>query len=114
MLSFESMVGARVEKDLPDGPSPIQLYSLGTPNGVKVSILLEELAVDYDAHIINIGAGDQFTSGFVKINPNSKIPALLDKDGPDGKPIYFSPDYLLCCLLNFSSYNYSVFELFII
>jgi len=81
------VAGARVEKDLPDGPSPIQLYSLGTPNGVKVSILLEELAVDYDAHIINIGAGDQFTSGFVKINPNSKIPALLDKDGPDGKPI---------------------------
>lgn len=65
--------------DLPDGPSSIQLYSLSTPNGHKVSILLEELGIDYDAHVINIGTGDQFTSGFVHINPNSKIPALLDK-----------------------------------
>ena len=81
------MAGARVEKELPEGPSAIQLYSLGTPNGIKVSIMLEELGVDYDAHTINIGAGDQFTSGFVKINPNSKIPALLDKEGPDGQPI---------------------------
>ncbi|GAX80767.1 hypothetical protein CEUSTIGMA_g8202.t1 [Chlamydomonas eustigma] len=79
--------GARTTQDLPVGSAPLQLYSLGTPNGHKVSILLEELGVDYDAYIINIVKGEQFTSGFVAVNPNSKIPALLDKEGPDGKPI---------------------------
>jgi len=79
--------GARVEKELPDGPAAIQLYSLATPNGQKVSILLEELGVEYDAYVINIGTGDQFTSGFVSVNPNSKIPAAVDKQGPDGQPI---------------------------
>lgn len=81
------VAGARTQQDLPDGPSPIQLYSLGTPNGQKVSIMLEELGIDYDAHFINIGKGDQFTSGFVSVNPNSKIPAMTDKDGPGGSPI---------------------------
>jgi len=76
--------GATSEKDLPIGAHPHQLYSLGTPNGVKVTILFEELLeagfseAEYDAWLINIGEGDQFTSGFVSVNPNSKIPALLD------------------------------------
>jgi GSH-dependent disulfide-bond oxidoreductase len=76
--------GARHEKELPRGKHPLQLYSLGTPNGVKVTIFLEELLAagfkdaEYDAFIINIGEGDQFGSGFVDLNPNSKIPALLD------------------------------------
>lgn len=80
--------GAREEKDLPVGENPFQLYSLATPNGVKVTILLEELleaghtGAEYDAWTINIGDGEQFTSGFVGVNPNSKIPALLDKSGP--------------------------------
>eukprot|EP00435_Cladocopium_sp_Y103_P042764 s872_g11.t2 len=63
------------------------LYSLATPNGWKVGILLEELDVAYDAHVVNIGAGEQFSSGFVGANPNSKIPALIDHDGPKGKAI---------------------------
>jgi GST-like protein len=62
----------------------IQLYSLATPNGQKVSIALEELGLDYDAHTINIMEGDQFSDDFLKINPNSKIPAILDPDGADG------------------------------
>jgi GSH-dependent disulfide-bond oxidoreductase len=80
--------GATHEKDLPVGRHPLQLYSLGTPNGVKVTIMLEELlalghaGAEYDAWLINIGQGDQFGSGFVAINPNSKIPALLDRSGP--------------------------------
>ena len=76
--------GATHDKELPRGEHPFQLYSLGTPNGVKVTIMLEELlaaghkGAEYDAWFINIGEGDQFGSGFVDINPNSKIPALLD------------------------------------
>jgi GST-like protein len=81
------VAGARETRKLPEGTAPIQLYSLATPNGIKVSILLEELGIEYDAHVINIGKGDQFTSGFVDVNPNSKIPALMDKDGPDGNPL---------------------------
>jgi GST-like protein len=83
--------GATHEKELPVGKHPLQLYSLGTPNGVKVTIMLEELlalghkGAEYDAWLIKIGDGDQFGSGFVKINPNSKIPALVDRSGP--KPI---------------------------
>eukprot|EP01087_Luapelamoeba_hula_P004020 TRINITY_DN13984_c0_g1_i1.p1 TRINITY_DN13984_c0_g1~~TRINITY_DN13984_c0_g1_i1.p1 ORF type:complete len:299 (+),score=56.14 TRINITY_DN13984_c0_g1_i1:144-1040(+) len=73
--------GARSEKELPVGDAPLQLYSLATPNGHKVSILLEELGVKYDAHTIDISQGDQFTSGFVGVNPNSKIPALVDREG---------------------------------
>lgn len=67
--------------------APLQLYSLATPNGHKVSILLEELDVPYDAHTIMIGKGEQFTTGFVGATPNSKIPALIDHDGPGGKPL---------------------------
>ncbi len=79
--------GAREEKALREGDHPFQLHSLATPNGVKVTIMLEELleaghtGAEYDAYTVNIGEGDQFTSGFVGINPNSKIPALLDKSG---------------------------------
>lgn len=80
--------GATHEKALPVGRHPLQLYSLGTPNGVKVTIMLEELlarghkGAEYDAWLIRIGDGDQFGSGFVAVNPNSKIPALLDRSGP--------------------------------
>ena len=76
--------GATHEKELPRGRHPLQLYSLGTPNGVKVTIMLEELlaaghaGAEYDAWLIKIGDGDQFGSGFVAVNPNSKIPAMLD------------------------------------
>ena len=83
--------GATHEKELPVGRHPMQLYSLGTPNGVKVTVMLEELlalghkGAEYDAWLIRINNGDQFGSGFVAINPNSKIPALVDRSGP--KPI---------------------------
>jgi GST-like protein len=79
------VAGATHDKELPTGRHPLQLYSLGTPNGVKVTIMLEELlaagrsGAEYDAWLIDIGKGDQFGSGFVGINPNSKIPAMLDR-----------------------------------
>ncbi len=78
------IAGATHDAELPVGKHPLQLYSMGTPNGQKVTILLEELLAlgvsdaEYDAHLIRIGEGDQFSSGFVEVNPNSKIPALLD------------------------------------
>jgi len=77
------VAGPTHDKELPRGKHPLQLYSLATPNGVKVTVLLEELLAigkpaEYDAYTINIGDGDQFGSGFVEVNPNSKIPALLD------------------------------------
>ena len=78
-------VGSRFQQTLPVGDASLQLYSLGTPNGIKVTIMLEELkelgveGVDYDLYLINIGEGDQFGSDFVDINPNSKIPALVDQ-----------------------------------
>jgi GSH-dependent disulfide-bond oxidoreductase len=81
------IAGPTHEKELPVGRHPLQLYSLGTPNGVKVTILLEELlaqgvtGAEYDAWLINIMQGDQFSSGFVAVNPNSKIPALVDRSG---------------------------------
>jgi GST-like protein len=81
------IAGATFEQDLPVGEHPLQLYSLATPNGVKVTILLEELLAaghvdaEYDAWLINIFEGEQFSSGFVALNPNSKIPALLDRSG---------------------------------
>lgn len=80
--------GPTHEKELPVGRHPLQLYSLATPNGVKVTVMLEELlalghsGAEYDAWLIRIGEGDQFGSGFVSVNPNSKIPALLDRSGP--------------------------------
>ena len=79
------IAGATHDKELPVGEHDLQLYSLGTPNGVKVTVLLEELlelgitAAEYDAYLVDISEGDQFGSGFVAINPNSKIPALLDR-----------------------------------
>ena len=82
------IAGPTHDKELPVGKHPMQLYSLGTPNGQKVTIMLEELlalghaGAEYDAWLIKIGDGDQFGSGFVAINPNSKIPALLDRSGP--------------------------------
>ncbi len=85
------IAGPTHEKELPVGRHPLQLYSLATPNGQKVTILLEELlalghaGAEYDAWLINIGDGQQFGSGFVAVNPNSKIPALLDRSAP--KPI---------------------------
>ncbi len=85
------IAGPTAEKELPVGKHPMQLYSLGTPNGQKVTIMLEELlalghkGAEYDAWLIKIGDGDQFGSGFVAINPNSKIPALLDRSG--AKPV---------------------------
>jgi len=92
--------GAQTQVELPAGKADLQFLSLATPNGQKVGILLEELAVDYDAHSVHIGKGEQFTSGFVSVNPNSKIPALLDRKGPDGRPIELfesaSIDIYLC------------------
>ncbi len=80
--------GATHDKELPVGSHPLQLYSLATPNGVKVTVMLEELlalgfsGAEYDAWLIRINDGDQFGSGFVAVNPNSKIPALMDRSGP--------------------------------
>lgn len=80
------IAGPTHEAELPRGKHPLQLYSLGTPNGQKITIMLEELlalgesGAEYDAHLIKITEGDQFSSGFVEVNPNSKIPALLDTD----------------------------------
>ena len=82
------IAGPTHDKELPVGRHPLQLYSLGTPNGVKVTVMLEELlalghkGAEYDAWLIRISDGDQFGSGFVGVNPNSKIPALLDRSGP--------------------------------
>lgn len=90
------IAGATHEKELPVGKHPLQLYSLGTPNGQKVTIMLEELlalghgGAEYDAWLIKIGDGDQFGSGFVEINPNSKIPALMDRSGPEPIRIFES------------------------
>src|ERR1700741_5221188 len=85
------IAGPTHDKELPIGRHPLQLYSLGTPNGQKVTIMLEELlalgysGAEYDAWLVKIGHGDQFGSGFVEINPNSKIPALMDRS--ERKPI---------------------------
>src|SRR5580698_285799 len=82
------IAGPTHDKELPVGRHPLQLYSLGTPNGIKVTIMLEELlalghtGAEYDAWLIRIGEGEQFGSGFVAVNPNSKIPALMDRSGP--------------------------------
>ncbi len=93
--------GAQSEQELPVGEHLFQLYSLGTPNGMKVTILFEELleaghaAAEYDAWLINIGEGQQFGSGFVALNPNSKIPALLDRSGPEPFRVFESGAILL-------------------
>jgi GST-like protein len=95
------IAGPTHDKALPVGRHPMQLYSLGTPNGVKVTVMLEELlalghsGAEYDAWLINIGAGDQFSSGFVAVNPNSKIPALLDRSGPTPIRVFESGSILM-------------------
>ena len=95
------MAGPTHEKELPVGRHPLQLYSLATPNGVKVTVMLEELlalghaGAEYDAWLIRIGEGDQFGSGFVAVNPNSKIPALLDRSGPQPVRVFESGAILL-------------------
>lgn len=97
-------------KKLPVGKHPLQLYSLGTPNGVKVTILLEELlalghsGAEYDAWLIKISEGDQFGSGFVDINPNSKIPALLDRSGPTPIRVFESGSILLYLAEKFGAF----------
>lgn len=93
--------GARYEKQLPVGSHPLQLYSMGTPNGQKITIMLEELLAlgvtdaEYDAFLIKIGEGEQFSSGFVAINPNSKIPALVDRSKNEPVNVFESGSILL-------------------
>lgn len=95
------IAGATHEKDLPVGKHPLQLYSLATPNGVKVTVMLEELlelghaGAEYDAWLIRINEGDQFGSGFVAVNPNSKIPALMDRSGPEPIRVFESGAILM-------------------
>ncbi len=104
------IAGSTHEKVLPVGKHPLQLYSLGTPNGVKVTILLEELlalghtGAEYDAWLINIGEGDQFGSGFVDINPNSKIPALLDRSTEPPTRVFESGAILLYLAEKFGAF----------
>ncbi|PNH83281.1 glutathione-dependent disulfide-bond oxidoreductase [Vibrio diazotrophicus] len=92
--------GARFERELPVGSHPIQLYSMGTPNGQKVTIMLEELLAlgvkeaEYDAFLIRIGESDQFSSGFVAVNPNSKIPAMVDRSGDEPVNVFESGNIL--------------------
>ncbi|NKB37671.1 MAG: glutathione-dependent disulfide-bond oxidoreductase [Gammaproteobacteria bacterium] len=102
--------GATHEKILPVGKHPLQLYSLATPNGVKATILLEELlelgheGAEYDAHLIDITEGDQFSSGFVEVNPNSKIPALMDHSLKPSIRVFESGAILLYLAEKFSSF----------
>jgi GST-like protein len=95
------IAGPTHDQELPVGRHPLQLYSLATPNGVKVTVMLEELlalghkGAEYDAWLIRIGQGDQFGSGFVAINPNSKIPALVDRSGPEPIRVFESGAILI-------------------
>src|ERR1700746_4038671 len=104
------IAGRTHEKDLPVGRHPLQLYSQGTPNGVKVTIMLEELlalghsGAEYDAWLIRIGEGDQFGSGFVEINPNSKSPALMDLSGPTPIRVFESGSILFYLAEKFSAF----------
>lgn len=104
------IAGPTHDKELPIGEHPIQLYSLGTPNGVKVTVMLEELlalghaGAEYDAWLINIGEGDQFGSGFVDINPNSKIPAMMDRSGDAPQRLFESASMLVYLAEKFDAY----------
>jgi GST-like protein len=104
------IAGATHDKDLPVGRHPLQLYSLATPNGVKVTVLLEELlalghtGAEYDAWLIKINEGDQFSSGFVAANPNSKIPALVDHSGPTPIRVFESGAILLYLAEKFGAF----------
>lgn len=101
--------GATHEQTLPQGRHSLQLYSLATPNGQKVTIMLEELLAlgreaEYDAHLIRIGEGDQFSSGFVAINPNSKIPALVDRSADTPIQVFESASILLYLAEKFDAF----------
>src|SRR5438477_13213791 len=95
------IAGSTHEKSLPVGRHPLQLYSLGTPNGVKVTVMLEELlslghhGAQYDAWLVRINDVDQFSTGFLRVNPNSKIPALVDRSGPTPIRVFESGSILL-------------------
>ncbi|HMI41136.1 MAG TPA: glutathione-dependent disulfide-bond oxidoreductase [Sphingomicrobium sp.] len=104
------IAGPTHQRELPVGRHPLQLYSLGTPNGVKVTIMLEELlalgleGAEYDAWLIDINAGDQFGSGFVEVNPNSKIPALLDRSADPSIRVFESGAILLYLAEKFGAF----------
>jgi GST-like protein len=104
------IAGPTHDKELPVGRHPLQLYSQGTPNGVKVTVMLEELlalghaGAEYDAWLIRISEGDQFGSGFVAINPNSKIPALLDRSGPQPIRVFESGAVLVYLAEKFGAF----------
>lgn len=104
------VAGATHEKALPVGKHPIQLYSLATPNGVKVTIMLEELlalghsGAEYDAWLIRINEGDQFSSGFMEINPNSKIPAMVDHSGGTPQRVFESGSILMYLAEKFNAF----------
>jgi GST-like protein len=104
------IAGPTHDKELEVGKHPLQLYSLATPNGVKVTVLLEELlaaghsGAEYDAWLINIGEGDQFGSGFVEVNPNSKIPALMDHSGDTPQRVFESGAILLYLAEKFGAF----------
>lgn len=104
------IAGPTHDKPLPVGRHPLQLYSMGTPNGVKVTIMLEELlalghaGAEYDAWLIKIGDGDQFGSGFVEINPNSKIPAMLDRSGDPPIRLFESGSILMYLAEKFDAF----------
>lgn len=104
------IAGAMFEKPLPVGKHPLQLYSMGTPNGVKVTILLEELLAlgkaeaEYDAWLVDIFEGDQFGSGFTELNPNSKIPALLDQSGEEPVRVFESGAILMYLAEKFNAF----------
>jgi GSH-dependent disulfide-bond oxidoreductase len=104
------VAGPTHDKDLPIGKHPLQLYSLATPNGVKVTVMLEELlaagheGAEYDAWLIKINEGDQFSSGFVAANPNSKIPALVDRSGPKPVRVFESGAILLYLAEKFGAF----------
>jgi GST-like protein len=104
------VAGPTHERELPVGRHPLQLYSLGTPNGVKVTIMLEELlaighaGAEYDAWLVRIRDGEQFGSGFVAVNPNSKIPALLDRSGPKSIRVFESGAILLYLAEKFGAF----------
>ena len=104
------VAGATHEQELPRGRHPLQLYSLATPNGVKVTMMLEELltaghsGAEYDAYVIRIGDGEQFGSGFVAINPNSKIPALVDHSTPEPTRVFESGAILLYLAEKFGAF----------
>ncbi|MCC2971519.1 glutathione-dependent disulfide-bond oxidoreductase [Massilia sp. IC2-476] len=104
------VAGPTHEAELPVGKHPLQLYSLGTPNGVKVTIMLEELlalghsGAEYDAWLIKINEGAQFSSGFVDINPNSKIPAMVDRSGPEPVRVFESGSILVYLAEKFGAF----------